>query len=90
MGYVVVVFCILNIAALGGVAYILWSLDRYLPQSVESAIQAEIRKQDDRIEKRQARAAGHSTDSDVIASDELAQGRMVAGRSHRRRSGNHT
>jgi len=82
MGYVVVVFCIINIAALAGVAYILWSLDRFLPQSVELAIQAEVRKQDDRIEKRLAKVQGNTAEGNGT---DVSQSPLVAGRSHRRR-----
>ena len=52
MGYVVVVFCLLNTAALAVVGWVLWTGWRELPMYVSTAIQDEVRKQDDRIEKR--------------------------------------
>lgn len=56
MGYVVVVFAIINSAALLAVAWYLTQLWRELPTFVATAIGDEVRKQDDRIEKRLARA----------------------------------
>ena len=58
MAYVVVVFAIINTLALGAVGWWLWITLRDLPRYVESAIADEVRRQDDRIEKRQSRAAG--------------------------------
>jgi len=57
MGYVVVVFAIINGAALVGLGAYLWYVWRDLPVYVGTAIQDEVRKQDDRIEKRLQRAA---------------------------------
>jgi len=56
MGYVVVVFAIINTLALVGVAMLLVSYSGAILESVETAIQDEVRKQDDRIEKRLAKA----------------------------------
>ena len=56
MGYVVVVFAIINAAALLAVGYYLRECWRELPEYVSTAIQDEVRKQDDRIEKRLAKA----------------------------------
>jgi len=55
MGYVVVVFCLLNTAALAAVGWYLRECWRDLPTYVGTAIQDEVRKQDDRIEKRLAK-----------------------------------
>jgi len=55
MGYVVVVFAIINGAALVGLGAYLWYVWRDLPIYVGTAIQDEVRKQDDRIEKRLAK-----------------------------------
>jgi len=52
MAYVVVVFCLLNTLALGAVGWYLRECWRELPMYVSTAIQDEVRKQDDRIEKR--------------------------------------
>jgi len=56
MGYVVVVFAIINTMALAAVGWYLRECWRDLPGYVAGAIQDEVRKQDDRIEKRLARA----------------------------------
>jgi len=74
MAYVVVVFTIINSAALVWAALILLGLTQDIPTIVESAIQDEVRKQDDRIEKRQARAAGPGEDTITTAPDGLAAG----------------
>ena len=55
MAYVVVVFCLLNVLALGAVGWYLRECWRDLPGYVGTAIQDEVRKQDDCIEKRLAR-----------------------------------
>ena len=55
MGYVVVVFCLINTAALLAVGWYLRECWRDLPTYVGTAIQDEVRKQDDRIEKRLAK-----------------------------------
>jgi len=55
MAYVVVVFCMLNALALGAVGWYLRECWRDLPTYVGTAIQDEVRKQDDRIEKRLAK-----------------------------------
>jgi len=62
MAYVVVVFAIINVAALLGVTYFLWWVGRDYATIVQTAVQDEVRRQDDRIEKRLARAAGPSED----------------------------
>ena len=67
MAYVVVVFALLNTAALLAVGWYLRECWRDLPQYVSTAIQDEVRKQDDRIEKRLARAVGQ--DGDKVEND---------------------
>ena len=57
MAYVVVVFTIINSAALVAFGVLLFYGVRDMPTWIETAIQGEVRKQDDRIEKRLARAA---------------------------------
>ena len=77
MGYVVVVFAIINAAALLGVGYFLRELWRDLPTYVGTAIQDEVRKQDDRIEKRLAKAiapAGTDEGDVPIARDGIRAG----------------
>ena len=67
MAYVVVVFCMLNALALGAVGWYLRECWRDLPNYVGTAIQDEVRKQDDRIEKRLARAKEQEeTDPDTV------------------------
>ena len=67
MAYVVVVFCMLNVLALGAVGWYLREWLRDLPAYVQTVIQDEVRKQDDRIEKRLARATDKpETDPDAI------------------------
>jgi len=74
MAYVVVVFTIINSAALVWVAFILLGVIQDLPAIVESAILEEIRKQDDRIEKRHQRAQGPAEDVPVTHNDRLQSG----------------
>jgi len=77
MGYVVVVFAIINAAALLGVGYFLRELWRDLPTYVGTAIQDEVRKQDDRIEKRLAKAIAPVTSGEgtpVTATDGMRPG----------------
>ena len=67
MAYVVVVFCMINALALGAVGWYLRECWRDLPNYVGTAIQDEVRKQDDRIEKRLARAVDKvETETDEI------------------------
>jgi len=82
MGYVVVVFCLMNTAALLAVGWYLRECWRDLPGYVGTAIQDEVRKQDDRIEKRLAKREGTVGERE----GELPQmdGAMVAGRRYRR------
>ena len=83
MAYVVVVFAIINSAFLVAVALGFMALREDLLTSVETAVGDEVRKQDDRIEKRVAKVQGSAEtgeESLAIPSD----GRMVAGRPQRR------
>jgi len=83
MGYVVVVFTIINSAALVGFALLLLYVVRDLPLWVGTGVQDEIRKQDDRIEKRLAKREGAAGSGE----EELATRRpdgMVAGAPFRR------
>lgn len=80
MGYVVVVFCILNVAALCGMGYLVFILITDVPTIVETAIQSEVKKQDDRIEKRQARAERPPED----APETMRDGAMRVGQPFRR------
>lgn len=83
MGYVVVVFAIINTLALGWAAMILLNLGGDLMASVETVIQDEVRKQDDRIEKRLAKREGSpATGEESLATP--ADGRMEVGRPYRR------
>ena len=69
MAYVVVVFAIINAAAILGVAFFFWGIAQDYPKMVQTAIQDEVRKQDDRIEKRLARVQGVQTDPDGNLTD---------------------
>ena len=82
MGYVVVVFCLINTAAILAVGWGLWYLYRELPMYVTTAIGDEVRKQDDRIEKRLARVERPAGDSSVP--EPIADGAMRVGRPYRR------
>ena len=84
MDYVVVVFAMINAAAIGGFTWWLVRLGREYPIIVETVIQDEVRKQDDRMEKRVARAQGQSEDSKPTEYSEDGVG-VVAGRPMRRR-----
>lgn len=82
MGYVVVVFAIINTAALGLVALFLMNLTGDIPAIVETVIQDEVRKQDDRIEKRRQRAEGPAEDAPETLRDGTA--RLQPGRPYNR------
>jgi len=83
MAYVVVVFAIINSAFLLAVWLGFMALREDLLVSVETAVQDEVRKQDDRIEKRLAKREGSpGTDEESLAMP--IDGRMQAGRPHRR------
>jgi len=57
MGYVVVVFAIINSAAMIAMGLLFAYVYRELPMYVSTAVSDEVRKQDDRIEKRLAKLA---------------------------------
>jgi len=83
MAYVVVVFAIINSAFLVAVALGFMALREDLLTSVETAVGDEVRKQDDRIEKRLAKREGSpETDEESLAIP--SDGRMVVGRPFRR------
>ena len=82
MGYIVVVFCILNTLALVAMGLIIAYMYRELPMFVEKAIQDEVRKQDDRIEKRLARVERPTADGN--APEPIADGAMRVGQPYRR------
>jgi len=80
MAYVVVVFAIINTAALLGAAYyILVSLNSMV-EIVGTTMADEIRKQDDRIEKRLQRAQGQPEDPVPTPTD----ARLTVGQPFRR------
>ena len=83
MGYVVVVLAIINSAALVWLALIVLALTQDLPANVETAVQDEIRKQDDRIEKRVAKVQG-ARGNDEGAPPVQPDGRIEVGRPLRR------
>jgi len=80
MGYVVVVFAIINTAALVAVGWYLRECWRDLPMYVSTAIQDEVRKQDDRIEKRLERRERPTEE----APETIIDGAMRVGRPYRR------
>jgi len=83
MGYVVVVFAIINSGFLVAVWLGFMALREDLLTSVETAVGDEVRKQDDRIEKRLAKREGPvGTDEEPLAAP--VDGRMAAGRPYRR------
>lgn len=82
MAYVVVVSSLINVLALVGVAYFFWGTIQDLPTIVRTAIQDEVRKQDDRIEKRQAKVSRTPEEDDGMVSGAL-QG-ILPGRPVRR------
>jgi len=83
MAYVVVAFAIINSAALILVALYLMELTRDIPTIVETVIVDEVRKQDDRIEKRVAKVQGKpETGEEALAM--VPDGRIAVGRPLRR------
>ena len=83
MGYVVVVFCVLNTLALGAVGWYLREWIRDLPGYVAAAIQDEVRKQDDRIEKRLAKREEAATNEQGSESNTDGRG-LISGQPFRR------
>ena len=80
MGYVVVVFAIINSAALLAVGWYLRGIYRELPMYVGTAIGDEVRKQDDRIEKRLERRERPADEAPESSRD----GAMRVGQPYRR------
>lgn len=83
MAYVVVVFAIINSAMLLAVAIGFFTLREDLLISVETAVGDEVRKQDDRIEKRVAKGQGKPENGEEPLALP-ADGRVEVGRPHRR------
>jgi len=83
MAYVVVVFAIINTAALLAMGVLLFYITRDMPGWVETAVADEIRKQDDRIEKRQAKVSRTPEEDDGMISGALDG--VLPGRPIRRR-----
>jgi len=77
-----IIVLVLNILAVAAGAYIVWTLTRHLQGWVLGAISEEIRKQDDRIQKRLSRMEGQGDDASSTRSDRN-DGNMV-GRPFRR------
>jgi len=63
MAYATIIVLVLNILAVAAGAYIVWTLTRHLQGWVLVAISEEIRKQDDRIQKRLQRMDGPDGDA---------------------------
>jgi len=80
MAYVVVVFAMINVMALGGMGWVLWRLRWDTMELIQSVIRDEVKKQDDRIEKRLERAQRPAEDIEPTLSD----GRMQPGVTYRR------
>jgi len=83
MAYVVVVFAIINSAMLLAVALGFFALREDLLVSVETAVGDEVRKQDDRIEKRVAKTPGKLANEEEELAVRHPDG-MVAGSPFRR------
>ena len=77
MAYVVIVFCMINVIALVALALIFLNFTQDILTSVETVILEEVRKQDDRIEKRLQRAAGPEEDSPPTPRDGLVVGQPL-------------
>jgi len=83
MAYVVVAFAIINSAILAWAVLMVLSYGEELGAIVETAIQDEVRKQDDRIEKRLAKREGPPGNGEeplALPTD----GKIEVGRPHRR------
>lgn len=84
LNYLFTVLTILNVAALVAVGWFLMGATAALAMTVEAAISEEVRKQDDRIEKRLQRAQGPAEDAPQTQADGV-QAKVLAGRPTRRR-----
>jgi len=73
MEIAIIVILVLNILTLASGAYLMWTQTRYLQGWVTEAISEEIRKQDDRIQKRLQRMEGPDGDSQSTRTDRDGQ-----------------
>jgi len=83
MAYVVVVFAIINSGFLLLAGMLLLNLRVDLMECVVTAVEDEIRKQDDRIEKRVAKVQGTGAKAEEPL-DTPADGRVEVGRPYQR------
>ena len=83
MGYVVVVFAIINSAALVVAMLALYQYREELLASVQTVMEDEVRRQDDRIEKRLAKREGPAGNDEERQAAPV-DGHMVIGRPYRR------
>jgi len=83
MAYVVVVFAMINVLALGAAGYILWRLRWDLTQTLEESIQREVKRLEDRVEKRLERAQRPASDSEETHDDGVSP-RLTPGQPYRR------
>ena len=85
MAYANIIVLVLNILAVAAGAYIVWTLTRHLQGWVLAAISEEIRKQDDRIQKRLQRMDGSGSDTSSTGTDGDGQSsNRQVGRPYRR------
>jgi len=73
MAYATIIVLVLNMLAVAAGSYIVWTLTRHLQGWVLGAISEEIRKQDDRIQKRLQRMDGSGSDSSSTGTDRDGQ-----------------
>jgi len=83
MGYVVVVMVMLNVAAWAGASWVLWVMTQDIGKLIRTEIQDEVRRQDDRIEKRLAKVGGKVENAPDELKPEISDG-IRAGRPVRR------
>jgi len=84
MAYVVVVFAIINSAFLVAGAIGFYYLHQDILTSVGTVIQEEVRRQDDRIEKRTEKARGRAEETVPVAMDGQPTGGPRVGQPYRR------
>lgn len=77
MAYVVVVLTILNGLALAYAAWHFWTLLPVLEETIRTSMNEEVKKQDDRIEKRLQRAQGQESDLTETSPDGIMAGRPL-------------
>ena len=80
MAYVVVVLAMINVLALGGMGWVLWRLRWDTMMHIQTVVQDEMKKLDDRIEKRNERVQRQAEDPAPTAPD----GRIQVGVPYRR------